>query len=101
MHQVKSVSRETSPQTEGNLKSNFRQIFFFVLAHLKCWRISPQSACVVSRFLCVNIGSVVGQQPLRLELQKASEAAAEAHLKDRSRLLHWEEKLGKNAGKMT
>ena len=56
---------------------------------------------LVSRFLCVNIGSVVGQQPLRLELQKASEAAAEAHLKDRSRLLHWEEKLGKNAGKMT
>ena len=51
-----------------------------------------QSPCVVSRFLCVNIGSVVGQQPLRLELQKASEASSRAHLKDRSsRLLHWDE----------
>ena len=38
--------------------------------------ISP-APCVVSKFLCVNIGSVVGQQPLRLELQKASEAALE------------------------
>ena len=47
-----------------------KQNNLLVAAHLK-------APCVVSKFLCVNIGSVVGQQPLRLELQKASEAALE------------------------